>query len=300
MNVSVGEADVFMHDRGETIRTFNGVFNNICQLSPQRGDEAAMTQAYRTVIDKFAQLSDGDRSCVLAMLGSPPADQMTSKGSAHDQFYLALERLGWAQRAKIDDHLEALGIVAAWTFTPKGRVQFPNMLAGAEINLHAEEYTQQIPLEFSRLALKFSVGYILSYVVSLSAVYGLTRMGVNVRPVQDVLSIGLIFAASAAGVFAALVPWAFSPDGIDDLQAIGRLQAISSNYKLLCACFTPLVFVFHVVAEGLILRFDPVQAARLVGTPVVRAAVMTALVYAGCVTVLPPILNAVMNRCARR
>jgi len=52
-----------------------------------------MTLAYRTVIDKFAQLSDGDRSCVLAMLRSPPADQMTSKGSAHDQFYLALERL---------------------------------------------------------------------------------------------------------------------------------------------------------------------------------------------------------------
>ena len=259
-----------------------------------------MTPAYRTVIDKFAQLSDGDRSCVLAMLRSPPADQMTSKGSAHDQFYLALERLGWAQRAKIGDHLEALGLFAAWTFTSEGRAQFPSMLAGAEINLHADEYKEQLPLKFSGLALKFGFGYILTYVVSVSAVYGLTRMGVNLRPAQDVLSVGLIFAASAAGVFAALVPWALHRDRIDDLQAIGRLQTISSNYKALCAYFTPLVFVFHVAAENLMLRFDPVQAARLVGTPVTRAAVMTALVYAACVMVLPSIAKAMIDRCAKR
>jgi hypothetical protein len=259
-----------------------------------------MTLAYRTVIDKFAQLSDGDRSCVLAMLSSPPADQMTSKGSAHDQFYLALERLGWARRAKIADHLEALGLFAAWTFTSEGRAQFPGMLAGAEINLHAEEYKRHLPLEFLGLALKFGLGYILTYVVSVSAVYALTRMGVNLRPAQDVLSIGLIFASSAAGVFAALAPWALHQDRIDDLQAIGRLETISSNYKLLCACFTPLVFVFHVAAEHLMLRFDPVQAARLVGTPVTRAAVMTVLVYAACVMVLPSILNAMIGRCAKR
>jgi len=259
-----------------------------------------MTLAYRTVIDKFAQLSDGDRSCVLAVLRNPPADQMTSKGSAHDQFYLALERLGWAQRAKMDDHLEALGLLAAWTFTPKGRTQFPSMLAGAEINLHAEEYKQQLPLKFSGLVFKFVFGYILTYVVSVSAVYGLTRMGVNLRPVQDVLSVGLIFAASAAGVFVALVPWALHQNQIDDLQAIGRLKTISSHYKLLCAYFTPLVFVFHIAAENLILRFDPIQAARLVGTPVTRAAVMTALVFAGCVMVLPPILNSMIDRCAKR
>lgn len=239
-----------------------------------------MTLAYRTVIDKFARLSDGDRSCVLAMLRSPPADQLTSKGSAHDQFYLALERLGWAQRAKIDDHLEALGLFAAWTFTAEGRAQFPGMLAGSEINLRAEEYEKQLPVKFAVLALKFGVGYLLTYVASVSAVYGLTRMGVNLRPAQDVLSVGLIFAASVAGVFAALVPWALHQDRVDDLNAIGRLKAVSSNDKLLCACFTPLVFVFHVAAENLMLRFDPVQAARLVGTPVTRAAVMTALVYA--------------------
>src|SRR5262249_58588349 len=123
---------------------------------------------------------------------------------------------------------------------------------------------------------------------------------VNLRPAQDVLSIALIFAASAAGVFAALVPWALHQNRIDDLQALGRLQTISSNYKLLCAYFTPLVFVFHVAAENLILRFDPVQAERLVGTSVMRAAVMTALVYAGCLMVLPPILNTLIDRCANR
>jgi len=259
-----------------------------------------MTLAYRTVIDKFAQLSDGDRSCVLAVLRNPPADQMTSKGSAHDQFYLALERLGWARRAKMDDHLEAFGLFAAWTFTPEGRAQFPSMLAGAEINLHAEEYEQRLPLKFSGLVLKFGFGYILTYVVSVSAVYGLTRMGMNLHPVQDVLSVGLIFAASAAGVFAALVPWALHRQRIDDLQALGRLKAISSNYKWLCAYFTPLVFVFHVAAEHLILRFDPEQAARLVGTSVTRAAVMTALVYAACLMALPPILNTLIDRCAKR
>jgi len=234
------------------------------------------------------------------MLRSPLAEQMTSKGSAHDQFYLALERLGWAQRAKIDDHLDAVGLFAAWTFTPEGRAQFPSMLAGAEINLHAEEYKKQLPLKSWRLALKFGFGYILTYVASGSAVYGLTRMGVNLRPVEDVLAVGLIFAASTAGVFAALVPWALHQNRIDDLQAIGRLKTIASNYKLLCAYFTPLVFVFHVAAEDLILRFDPVQAARLVGTPVTRAAVMTALVYAGCVMVLPSILNAMIGHSAKR
>lgn len=259
-----------------------------------------MTLAYRTVIDKFAQLSDGDRSCVLAVLRNQPAEQLTSKGSAHDQFYLALERLGWAQRAKLDDHLEVLGLCAAWTFTPKGLVQFPSMLAGAEINLHAEEYQQQLPLRFTALVFTFGFGYILTYVAAVSAVYGVTRAGVNLRPVLDVLSVGLIFAASAAGVFAALVPWALHQDRIDDLQVIGRLKAISSHNKLLCAFFTPLVFVFHVAAGNLILRFDPVQAARLVGTSVTRAAVMTALVYAGCAMVLPPILNTMIDRRARR
>ena len=123
-----------------------------------------MTLAYRTVIEKFAQLSDGDRSCVFGMLKLPDTDQMTTKGSAHDQFYLALETLGWAQRAKLDDELDAIGLFAAWTLTPEGRTRFPGLLAGAQINTFNEDYESRLAHNFTVLAVKFAIGYALAHI----------------------------------------------------------------------------------------------------------------------------------------
>jgi hypothetical protein len=252
--------------------------------------------AHRTVIDKFAQLSDSDRSCVLGMLSTPTADQMTSKGSAHDQFYLALQGLGWARRAKLDDDLEALGVFAAWSLTPNGRTGLPSLMVGATINRHDEAYDQQLPLKFVGLAVKFAVGYALVHVSALSTVYGLTRIGVPLAPVQDFLSLGLIYASSAAGVYLAVTPWMRRQDLSDKLKSVGSFQSMASNYRLLCAYFAPFVFMFHVALENLIVRFDPVQAARLVGNPMARAAVMTALVCVGCGLMLPSVLNAKISR----
>jgi hypothetical protein len=252
--------------------------------------------AHRIVIDKFVQLSDGDRSCVLGMLSIPTADQMTSKGSAHDQFYLALQELGWARRAKLDDDLEAMGLFAAWSLTPDGRTGLPSLIVGATFNRHNEAYDEQLPLNFVGLAVKFAVGYVLVHGSALSAVYGLTRIGVPLATVQDFLSLGLIYASSAAGVYSSVTPWTRRQDPSEKLKSIGSFQSMASNYRLLCAYFAPFLFMFHFALENLILRFDPVQAARLVGNPITRAAVMTALVCVCCGLILPSVLSTKINR----
>jgi hypothetical protein len=206
----------------------------------------------------------------------------------------------WARRAKLDDELDAIGLFASWTFTPEGRTHFPSLLLGAEINKFNATYVSRLSLNFAVLALKFAIGYGLAYVCALAAVYGLTRMGISLAPVQDFLSLGLIFGASAAGVYAAVTSWTPRQDPIEDLRMIGGFQAMASHSQLLCASFAPLVFVFHVAAENLIVRFDPMQAARLVGNPMTRAAVMAALVCIVSGLMLPSILSAKISRYLER
>ena len=152
------------------------------------------------------------------MLKLPDTDQMTSKGSAHDQFYLALESVGWARRAKLDDELDAIGLFAAWSLTPDGRTSFPGLLLGAQIIMFNEDYESRLTLNFAKLAVKFAIGYALAHTCALATVYGLTRMGVALAPVQDFLSLGLIFGSSAAGVYAAVTPWTWRQDPVDKLK----------------------------------------------------------------------------------
>jgi hypothetical protein len=146
------------------------------------------------------------------------------------------------------------------------------------------------------LAVKFAVGYALVHISALSAVYGLTRIGAPMASVQDFLSLGLIYASSVGGVYSAVTPWTGRQDPSDKLKSIGSFQSMASNYRLLCAYFAPFIFIFHCVLENLILRFDPVQASRLVGSPMTRAAVMTALVCLCCGLLLPSVLSAKINR----
>ena len=251
---------------------------------------------FQAVIDKHARLSGGDKSCVLAMLQSQASQQLTSRGSPHDQFYLALEELGWAHRAKLDDKLEQLGVVAAWTITPEGRANIPALLVASQISQHADEHENHLLAKFSHMAAKFALAYGLFYALSILAVYSLTRAGVKLAPVQDLLFVGLLAGSCWVGVFAAVTPWTLRQDETGPLNAIGLLDATASNKWHLLACFAPFLLIFHLALDLLILRFDTAQAARLVGTTFTRSVVMTALVCALCSTLLPTILDARKKR----
>lgn len=240
-----------------------------------------MKREYQKVVDAFERLSDSDRSCVLHMLKTTDADQLTSKGSAQDQFYLALKDVGWARRAELGEDLG--GLLAAWTLTLEGRRSAPNLLFVAGVETRKAEYESQLSPQFAGLALKFGAGYALVQISAGLAAYGLTRIGVDIKPAMDVLSVGLLFGSCAAGVFAAVMPGTFRPSPADRCALIGASEAIASHRWLLCAWFAAPVFVFYFLFEHFMLRFDPLQAAT-------RSAAITVLVGLICQLLTPSIL----------
>ena len=78
-----------------------------------------------------ANLSDGDKSVLLAMLkegAEETASAMTTRGSANDWFWAHLSNVGWMQES-IDTVPEALQAnIVAYSITPDGRRLLPGLL----------------------------------------------------------------------------------------------------------------------------------------------------------------------------
>ena len=89
-----------------------------------------MEPLYRSVTDRFSELSASDKSCLVAMLKTPNAVQLTSRNSAHDAFYTALESLGWSEQTPFGEDLaELCSFAVQWVLTSSGRTELPYLLA---------------------------------------------------------------------------------------------------------------------------------------------------------------------------
>jgi|GEM_PF-4386522 len=70
----------------------------------------------------FSTLSAGDISCLYSIAhGEADMQQMTTKGSAHNNIYLLMEKRGWAEKAELPEAMQKLDFAVAWRLTDEGR-----------------------------------------------------------------------------------------------------------------------------------------------------------------------------------
>ena len=249
---------------------------------------------YQPLIDSFEELGEGDRSCVVTVLNSEGGQQLTTPHSKHDRFYQRLERFGWARRVILDEDRSAVPVVG-WELTEEGRGRLRGVLAVGAVAACTQKHQARFGRHLSVMALKFALLYTAVHVAGMATVYALARAGFGLSSVSEILSIALLIGACYVALYGALSPWRDDGNGI--VGQLGVIESFGAQRWLVCGVLAPLLLAIHFGMEQAILLFDPVQAARLAGTSLLRACVRTAFVCFVCWGVLPPILETKKARC---
>ena len=69
---------------------------------------------FQAISEHYTNMSEGDRSCVVAMLQNSGAQQMTSINSHHDKFYEELSKGGWVKIVHLSPELQEVGSIRSW------------------------------------------------------------------------------------------------------------------------------------------------------------------------------------------
>ena len=207
--------------------------------------------------DRFGAMSQGDKSCVVAMLADPDAQQLTTKDSAHGQFYEAMEELGWSEPVPLPPELEKLDFPALWTITPLGREHLASFMATVNSLGLTSEFEARRARELLLFGVKFIACYVAFQVAIFLVVFGLTRTGVDFGSFANTLSLMGIAFSYIASLTLTLRLWrAPSGDKASVLKS-GYLVFLNRHWRNAVAISALAVVLAHLAFEGAAVMFHP-------------------------------------------
>lgn len=251
---------------------------------------------FERVFERYAELSEGDKSCVLAMLQTPNGQQMTSIGSAHDRFYKELSKFGLAKSVDLTPELEAIGVVRSWYLTDDGRRSFRVLLlrfATAEIG---KELSENKWTEFGKFGLKLFFCYVVCQIVGFLTVVSITRLGIEIPTLRGYAPILFVFALLTVSLYLSSKIWRHSEPHAKRVYNIAYSEFIVKKCKSLTVVTVLIVLGIHIASEMVAVQVvwqTQVKSPQRILTQIV---VLAALVGFFTVNFLPQTSKAYLDR----
>jgi len=206
----------------------------------------------RTVSEHYENMSEGDRSCVFAMVQSVGAQQMTSIGSSHDLFYKELSKGGWAESADISPELARLAPIHSWKFTKAGIESMPSLLLALTTTNLRKDYRRNRFREF----LIFGAKLITSYaIIQMTAFFTalIFRNFLTQNPTfASYISVGSVLISISASLFLACKIWNYRSIKQLRIKKIAYSEFLFSEIKTLAVVSIFSTFIWHLIVASYI------------------------------------------------
>jgi hypothetical protein len=188
---------------------------------PRVPDLAAVARIYET------EMSEGDRSCFMHLLGNPASLQATSAGTGHCKLYEQLATAGWAALDPPSDLTRAAASTRVWRLTDEGRARIPTMLFALTVN----DQVRQLQARRMRHLVTFGallIGVTLGLYAAVFPGLGALLPGTALK-LMDALAALVLMAVLAVSLWLAVKGWAERPVKVLVLFALGRLEFLKAN-----------------------------------------------------------------------
>lgn len=183
------------------------------------------------------ELSDGDRSCLRALIADPAAVQATSAGTGHCRLHEHLAAIGWAAQDPPSDLTRAAPSLCVWRLTDAGRARLPAMLAALTVDhqVRALQASRARQLStFGALLIGVTLGLYAAVFLGIGAL-----LSGRALKLMDPLAALVLMAVLTAALWLAVAGWAERPvkgqvKG-QVLSVLGRLAFLKANRSAVAA-----------------------------------------------------------------
>lgn len=221
---------------------------------------------------KYQALTIGDKSCVTAAIQNTESAQLTTKESAHDDFYATLLKIGWARSIPVAPELDKLDSVTSWKLTSHGYENLPKLLHALEVEEVRDQYETQVIKQFSAIALKFITCYVCFYALITSIIYYSVKLGLPLEKITKELSLLTILCGFIVSATISLKNWGISKQQEYGLLPLAYYRFLESRAKLLALMYAALIiaisigFEFYIYLSNTDQSFIVFDAKKLIGT----------------------------------
>lgn len=200
----------------------------------------------QTIADRYLALSDGERSCVLAMLGTRDGVQLTTQDSKLSQFYTELARLSWAEQRMLDPELSKVETLVKWAFTETGLRKMPAFLLALETLQRRDDLLKGNALNIAR----FIAMLLLAYVVLSGTIYLMMQAVADYAnqagDYKSIIKIAVVLSSFILALEAAVRLSILSKDRV---QRLSYLEFISMKTREIALTFTGSLLLLHSAIE---------------------------------------------------
>lgn len=198
----------------------------------------------------YAQMSEGDRSCVTSVLQIKDASQATAVGSHHDKFYEELSRYGMANSVPLGPELEELAVVRSWKLTDIGRKKVPVLLLALTTSEFRQELYEKRHKEAAGFAAKFAIIYLLGQLAVFGIRSGIVSAKLNVPVITENLPVAGVIVSVLLGQYLACLPWGRKQSPENFVKNIARYEFIATQTKTLALYSGLIVMLIHLAIEA--------------------------------------------------
>lgn len=242
------------------------------------------------VSEHYSNMSEGDKSCVVAMLQHVGAEQMTSIGSSHDKFYEELSKSGWVESVEISPELEKVGSVRSWKFTEVGNKSMSALLLALTTSLRNELRNNRYT-EFAKFGAKLFMCYVLSQSAVFSVGWMIGKMGINISAIKEYLSIaGLLISLLISLFFASKICVQKTNDEAR-IRKIAYCEFLNSEIRSISVLSAVIVLTLHLIIQFTAVQLGWQNEAKSFTRLLIQCVVLGGVVWWFTKTFLPTIMK---------
>ncbi|KZL12990.1 hypothetical protein PsAD37_05485 [Pseudovibrio sp. Ad37] len=197
----------------------------------------------------YQHMSEGDKSCLVAMLLNSGAQQATSIGSAHDKFYEELSKLGFATQAGIPSSAGQLTSIRSWCLTPVGVASMPTLLLALDTTVLRNGLQNNCFNECAKFGLKLSVVYTFCQLLAFAFGYLIKHLEISVSLIRKELSVAVVFFSLMVSLYLATKIWRHKNKLEERVKNIAYSEFLMANTKSLSVVIALLIITIHLLFE---------------------------------------------------
>ncbi|MEP0069053.1 hypothetical protein [Pyruvatibacter sp.] len=243
------------------------------------------------VSEHYQRMSEGDRSCVIAVLQEQDGQQMTSANSAHNSFYEEIATYGWADAVDMTGELQSIDTLRCWRLTPVGRSLLPTLLLALTTRGLRSELEGRKAVEYGKFCLKLSTTYLAMTASMGVAAFIAVKAGFDFAGIKNTLSTLSIFVFLLISLFLACKVWSKRKSPDTPFRTLAYLDFLRPKTKTLSALSAVTILAAHGLFEASATQLGLIAEAKSLTTLMLQAAILSALVYFGSAAVLPGIIK---------
>ncbi len=244
---------------------------------------------FSKVSEAYTNMSEGDKSCVVAAQQNSGAQQMTSIGSYHDKFYEELSKSGWTESVELSADLAKFGTIRSWKFTDTGKRSMPTLLLALTTTNLRKELDDNRLAEMGKFCLKLFVCYLICQVCVFLVGFIIGKLEIDVSVFRGYLSVVAVLLSILVSLILSSKIWKHNKPEEALVKNIAYARFIGLHIKTLSILAAVTVLLIHIGIEFFAIQFGWQNEPKSLSKILIQCAVLSAIIGWFSITFLPKI-----------